>query len=97
MQDWLRKCEKCASGEGATNETRAPLVSCPSSYPMEGVAIDILVALSETANHNKFIMVVGRYLLCDQANKIAHVPSAEFWLSANDLLLDHREAKSTHH
>ena len=62
VEDWLRKCEKCATGKGATKGTRAPLVSCPPSYPMERVAIDILGALSESANHNKFIMVVGDYL-----------------------------------
>ena len=62
VEEWLMKCEKCATGKGAKKGNRAPLVSCPPGYPMERIAIDILGPLPESSKGNKYIMVVGDYL-----------------------------------
>ena len=62
VEEWLMKCEKCATGKGANKGNRAPLVSCPPGYPMERIAIDILGPLPESSKGKKYIMVVGDYL-----------------------------------
>lgn len=61
VRQWCRECADCASRKMHGPAPCAPLQSVVTSRPYERVALDILGPLPETANKNRYILVVGDY------------------------------------
>lgn len=61
VRQWCRDCIDCASRKTQGRAPCAPLQPSVTSRPHERVALDILGPLPETADKNKYILVVGDY------------------------------------
>ena len=61
VENWCRKCEKCASRKGYPRQAKAPLKLYNVGSPMERIAIDVLGPLPKTDLGNQYILVAQDY------------------------------------
>ncbi len=61
VRSYVKQCTGCARKKSPPKKHRAPLKQLPVGAPMERIAIDVLGPLTETADGNSFILVVGDY------------------------------------
>ena len=61
IEEWCRRCERCASRKTNGQKPRAPLQVSQPSYPMERIALDILGPLPMTARSNRYVLLIGDY------------------------------------
>ena len=61
VEDHCRSCKKCGERNAPGKLPRARLGACPSGYPMERVAMDVVGPLPKTNCGNRFILVVNDY------------------------------------
>ena len=61
IEEWCRRCERCASRKTNSQKPRAPIQVSQPSYPMERIALDILGPLPMTARKNRYVLLIGDY------------------------------------
>lgn len=61
VHSYISGCEVCTRRKAATQSNKAPMHLVYSGYPLERIATDILGELPQTANGNKYILVVADY------------------------------------
>lgn len=61
VEDHCRSCKKCGERNAPGKLPRARLGTCPSGYPMERVAMDVVGPLPKTNRGNRFILVINDY------------------------------------
>ena len=61
IEEWCRRCERCASRKTNGQKPLAPLQVSQPSYPMERIALDILGPLPMTARSNRYVLLIGDY------------------------------------
>ena len=61
VEEWCRSCDLCAARKGPQRKPQAPLSLYTVGAPMERVAIDILGPLPESADGNKYLLIVMDY------------------------------------
>ncbi len=61
VENWCRKCEKCASRKGYPRQAKAPLKLYNVGAPMERIAIDVLGPLPRTESGNQYILIAQDY------------------------------------
>ena len=61
IEEWCRRCERCASRKTNGQKPRAPLQVSQPSYSMERIALDILCPLPMTARSNRYVLLIGDY------------------------------------
>ena len=61
VEEWCRKCEKCASRKGPRKKQRGPMKQFNVGAPLERIAIDVLGPLPTSGKGNKYILIVGDY------------------------------------
>lgn len=61
MENWCKRCEKCASRKGQPRSARAPLKLYNVGSPMERIAVDVLGPLPKTDAGNQYILIAQDY------------------------------------
>ena len=61
VENWCRKCEKCASRKGYPGQTKAPLKLYNVGSPMKRIAIDVLGPLPKTDSGNQYLLIAQDY------------------------------------
>ena len=61
VEDWCRKCARCAQAKSPSTSARAPLVPSVVGVPMERVALDIIGPLPKSRRGNKYVLVISDY------------------------------------
>ena len=61
IRSWVRQCDKCSMRKQPHRKPHAKLQQFQPGEPMQIVAMDILGPLPESADGNKYILVIGEY------------------------------------
>ena len=61
VRSYLKQCTPCARRKAPPKKSRAPLQQLPVGAPLERIAVDILGPLTETADGNVYVLVIGDY------------------------------------
>lgn len=61
VEEWCRRCDKCASRKPSGPKQRAQLQVSPPGYLMERIAMDILGPLPKTERNSRYILLIGDY------------------------------------
>ena len=61
VEDHCRSCKKCGERNAPDKLPRARLGTCPSGYPMERVAMDVVGPLPKTNFGNRFNLAINYY------------------------------------
>ena len=61
VENWCKRCEKCASRKGYPRRLKAPLKLYNAGSPMERVAVDVLGPLPRTDAGNQYILIAQDY------------------------------------
>lgn len=61
VENWCRRCQKCASREGYPRKLKAKLKLYILGSPMERIAIDVLGTLPKTNSGNQYMLIAQDY------------------------------------
>lgn len=61
VENWCRKCLKCASRKGYPRKPKTPLKLYTVGAPMERIAVDVLGPLPKTDSGNQYILIAQDY------------------------------------
>ena len=61
VENWCRRCEKCASRKGYPRRVKAPLKLYNVGAPMERIAVDVLGPLPKSDAGNQYILIAQDY------------------------------------
>ena len=61
VEEWCRKCDKCASRKGPTKRRKGPMKQFNVGAPLERVAVDVMGPLPTSTSGNKYILILGDY------------------------------------
>ncbi|KAI8737343.1 Transposon Ty3-I Gag-Pol polyprotein [Biomphalaria glabrata] len=75
VEDWCRRCDRCAATKGPQRRTRGPLQQYNVGVPFERIALDIAGPFPETLKGN-------RYILCNISTSARDAHNPMTWMIA---------------